>query len=325
MRKIVTTSRWPILLAGLCLVLASCAAYQTVAPAEPTTPSCVAETAPPELLKQPGYRQIIVTVEDGKGGPPSKLSRDDLRLSLGDKPVPIEFFQQHTLSVGVLVDTSASMERKLPQAQAAITEFIHHLNQRDYLFLIAFSDRAFLLQPLSTNHDIVLSRLDLLHAYGQTALYDTIAKGLLMIQHGNGCRKALFLITDGIDNTSQSTVSEIEKQARKEEVLIFSIGIGDPNVKNPFLAAGDLNVDTKTLTALAKTTGAKTYLVREVEDGELLKETAAEIAEEIGNQYSIGFVTTGAPGNPLRLELQNHKDLSLKLQGPSEDVIVAPR
>src|SRR5579863_6167371 len=133
-----------------------------------------------ELRQQPGYEQVTVTVTDPRGTYVTGLEKSDFKLYMDGQQRPIEFFRKDLntpVSVGILVDTSGSMVPKIPQAKAAIAEFISNLNPRDDVFLFAFSDRPFLLQGFTTNHAAVMSRLALLHAFGQTALYDVILDG----------------------------------------------------------------------------------------------------------------------------------------------------
>jgi Ca-activated chloride channel family protein len=263
-------------------------------------------TVPSRQLKsQEGYSQVTVTVTDQDGRYVTGLQKGDFKLLLDGQNRPIEFFRQDLntpVSIGILVDTSGSMEPKIPQAQAAISEFIRNLNERDDVFMFAFSSRPFLLQPFTTNHYLVLSRLELLHAFGQTSLFDTILDGLLMVQHGRYDKKALLVVTDGMDNTSQSTVEQVVAQARRMGVLVYSIGIGDPNASTlpgialgPFVFNGDVDqVDTRTLSALSTETGAKTYVVREVGDGAALRDACATISRELREQYTVGFVAPDA-------------------------------
>lgn len=281
-----------------------------------------------ELRGQPGYEQVTVTVTDQQGRYITNLQRGDFQLYIDDQQRPIEFFRQDLntpVSVGILVDTSGSMEPKIAQAQAAITEFIHNLNDSDDVFLFAFSDRPFLLQPFTRNHYLVLSRLVLLHAYGQTALFDTILDGLLMVQHGRYDKKALLVITDGMDNTSQSDLNRVIAQARRMGVLVYSIGIGDPNAPSlpslaigPFIVNGDIDqVDARTLKMLSSETGAKTYLVREVGDGAALRDACATISRELREQYTIGFVAPDAGRGGyrnLRVDIPSRGDANVRVR-----------
>ena len=202
---------------------------------------------------------------------------------------PMEFFRKDLntpVSVGIMVDTSGSMEPKIPQAKAAIAEFIRDLNPRDDVFLFAFSEDPYLLQAFTVNHAAVMSRLALLHAYGRTALYDVILDGLIMVARGRYDKKALLVVTDGMDTASSSSVDQVVMQARRQGVLVYSIGIGDPSPGEigfgiaPFILAGNRDhVDERTLRRLSTESGARTYVLGEVGDGEMLRRDCAAISE----------------------------------------------
>src|SRR5215469_9517682 len=268
----------------------------------------------PQLREQPGYAQVTVTVTDSNGGYVTGLQKGDFKLYLDGQQRPIEFFRQDTntpVSVGILVDTSGSMTPKLNQARAAIAQFLRDLNDKDDVFLFAFSAHPFLLQPFTMNHELVMRRLELLHAYGQTALFDVIMQGLMMVQRGRYDKKALLVITDGMDNASSATLAEVVGEARRMGVLVYSIGIGDPNATGsgfsfaigPFTlpSLGDIErVDAQTLHTLSTETGAKTYIIAQVGDGEQLRNACQSISLELREQYTIGFVAPDASAGGYR-------------------------
>jgi Ca-activated chloride channel homolog len=279
------------------------------------------------LRNQSGYEQVPVTVTDQAGRYVTGLQKGDFRIYVDGIQRPVEFLRQDfntPVSVGIIADTSGSMEPKLTQLRAAIAQFIRDLNSRDDVFLFAFSNRPFLLQPFTTNHYLVMSRLALLHAYGQTALFDTVMDGLIMVQHGRYDKKALLVVTDGMDNASQATLMQVVGQARRMGVLIYSIGIGDPNsggvgiAIGPFMFGGDMDhVDTQTLSELSNETGARTYLVREVGDGDLLRKDCEAISNELREQYTVGFVAPD-PSRPgyrsLRVDVPGKPELSVRVR-----------
>jgi Ca-activated chloride channel family protein len=257
------------------------------------------------IRNQQGYAQTTVTVTDQDGRYITGLQKSDFKLYVDGMQRDISFFRQDSntpVSVGILVDTSGSMEPKLPQAEAAISELIRNLNDEDDVFLIAFSSRPFVLQEFTTNHELVLNRLELLHAFGQTSLYDTVIQGLLMVRHGRWDKKALVVITDGMDNTSQATLDEVGAQARRMGVLVYAIGIGDANPSNvpmmqigPFAIGDDSNqVDAATLQMLSSESGGKTFLMHEVGDGAALRAACEQISHELRQQYTIGFIAPDA-------------------------------
>jgi Ca-activated chloride channel homolog len=284
-----------------------------------------------QLRTQPGYAQATVTVTDRSGAHITDLTKDDFRLYEDGQPRPIQFFRKDLnapFSIGILVDTSGSMDPKIPQAQAAIAEFLRDLNPRDDVFLFAFSDRPFLLQDFTTNHSAVMNKLALLHAYGQTSLYDVILDGLIMVTRGRYDKKALLVVTDGMDTSSSSSIDQVIAQARRQGVLVYSIGIGDPNVSSSGFAfalgplalglgSDEERVDARTLQMLSTETGAKTYIIREVGDGELLRQATASISDELRQQYTIGF-TSPDPSRggyrSLKVEVPSHPELVVRVR-----------
>jgi len=277
------------------------------------------------LRSQNGYEQLTVTVTDQGGRYVTGLQKGDFRIYVDGIQRPLEFLRRDIntpVSIGILVDTSGSMEPKIPQARAAIAQFIRDLNPNDDIFLYAFSDQQFLLQPFTVNHDQVMRRLGLLHAYGDTAIFDTIIDGLYTISRGRYDKKALLVVTDGMDNASRATLSQVIGRARRMGVLIYSIGIGDPNSSKigfgigPLLFGGNRDhVDAEMLRELSTESGARTYLLREVGDGELLREDCTAISNELREQYTAGFVVPDpsmAGYRSLRVDVPRRPELTVR-------------
>jgi Ca-activated chloride channel family protein len=283
-----------------------------------------------QLRTQPGYAQATVTVTDQSGAHITDLTKDDFRLYEDGQPRPIQFFRKDLnapVSLGILVDTSGSMEPKIPQARAAIAEFLDELNPRDDVFLFAFSERPYMLQDFTTNHSAVMNRLALLHAYGRTSLYDVILDGLIMVSRGRYDKKALLVVTDGMDTSSSSSIDQVVTQARRQGVLVYSIGIGDPNIGDsgigisigPFVLGSDdeERVDAQTLQTLSSETGAKTYIVREVGDGEMLRQATESISKELREQYTVGFTSPDPDRGgyrSLKVEVPTHPALVVRVR-----------
>lgn len=282
-----------------------------------------------ELRRQPGYEQVTVTVTDPNGTYVTGLQKQDFKLYLDGQQRPIQFFRQDLntpVSVGIVVDTSGSMVTKIPQVRAASAEFIRNLNDRDDIFMYAFSARPFLLQAFTTNHEMVLSKLRLLRPGGQTALFDVILQGLNTVERGRYDKKALLVITDGVDDASAATVDDVVRQARRMGVLVYSIGIGNPRASvgfsisiGPFAAPfGDDDwVDAETLHTLSTETGAKTYIIAKAGDGELLRRACENISLELREQYTVGFLAPdpGAGGyRKLRVEVPGKTSADVRVR-----------
>jgi len=291
------------------------------------------EIPPRQLRSQAGYAQVTLTVTDSSGRYVTGLSRDEVKLYVDGTQRSIEFFRRDLkapVSVGILVDTSGSMQPKIPQARAAIAQFVNDLNPRDDIFLVAFSHRPYLLQGFTTDHDQVLERLGLLHAEGRTALYDVIMDGLLTVERGRYDKKALLVVTDGMDTASHmASIEQVVEEARRLGVLVYSIGIGDPNASSlgfgiaigPFLlgpGGGDEErVDAQTLQTLSGETGAKTFIIARVGDGEALRNACEQITLELREQYTVGFVApdpeTGGYRS-LKVEVPAHPEMTVRVR-----------
>jgi Ca-activated chloride channel family protein len=285
-----------------------------------------------ELRRQPGYAQVTVTVMNQDGGYVSGLQKQDFTVYEDGIQRPVEFFRRDLnvpVSIGILVDTSGSMEPKLAQARLAISQFLRDLNPQDDVFLFAFSNRPFLLQPFTTDHALVMSRLSLLRAFGRTALYDVILDGLLMVERGRHEKKALLVLTDGMDNASMYSLSQVVSQARRLGVLIYSIGIGNPNIggSSPwasflgplgFVGALDYDrVDAATLEALSRETGARTFIIRAVGDGAQLRLATQTISTELRQQYTVGFLSPDPSRGGyrrLRVEVNDHPGVRVRVR-----------
>jgi len=283
----------------------------------------------PELREQPGYAQVTVTVTDPNGGYVTGLQKDDFKLYLDGQQRPIQFFRQDLntpVSLGILVDTSGSMQPKIPQARLAIADLLDALNPRDEVFLIAFSSRPYMLQPFTMDHERVANRLMILQAFGQTSLFDAIIQGMRIVRTGRYDKRALLVVTDGMDTSSSARVEDVIAMAKKMGVLVYSIGIGDPNARElPSISIGPWSiggggvekVDAPTLTALSSESGAKTFIVRQVGDGVALRKACTQISLELREQYTVGFVAPDASAGgyrSVRVDSPTHPDDTVRVR-----------
>jgi len=268
---------------------------------------------------------------------PPKLTLANLRLYQSGKQLQIVYLQPQPVTVGILVENSGSMEPKLPQTRAALADFIRGLNPGDEIFVDAFSDRPFTLAELSTDHKVAIDHLGMMRAYGRTALYDVIIQGLQTVSQGCNQRKALVVLTDGMDTASSSSLDQVTKDAQSVKVPICSIGIGDPTasssggrsfyfgppslsggrsfIPTPILLSGtndEERVDTQTLHKLSARTAGETFFVAIGSQENSLKQTTTDVARKIGNQYTVGFVGDGTISQ-LQFGVTNQNGVSLKI------------
>jgi VWFA-related protein len=277
------------------------------------------------LRGQPGYQQVTVTVTDSSGKYVTDLKQDDFRVFEDGQERPVEFFRidrRIPVSIGIVVDSSKSMESKMRQAGTAITQFVNDLNRGDDIFLESFSVQAELLQPFTFDHSEIINHLEFLHPLTQTSIYDAILMGLFEMQRAKRSKRALLVITDGMDNRSYSTRAQVIGVARGMKVLIYSIGIGDTAPKSGGFMGGIFRpdseeVDAQTLRDLSEETGAKTFILRRVGDGAQLRQDCEAISNELRQQYTIVYLSPN-PGRPgyrtLRVDVPKRPELSVRVR-----------
>ncbi len=284
--------------------------------------------APPQapslkLRSQPGYQQVTVTVVDRSGRYVTDLKEDDFRVLEDGESRSLKAFRidrDAPVSVGIVVDSSESMGSKYPQAQVAIARFVNDLDSDDDVFLTAFSNYIYLLQPFTFDHTKIIDKLGILRPLRQTALYDAIFDGLLRVVRGRHDKKVLLVVTDGIDNRSKHSIEEVVDLARRMEVLIYSIGIGEATQPSGIIAKflhDDERVDVETLTKLSQESGAKTFIVPSTGHGEELREDCEAIGAELRDQYTLAYLSPNPDHEGfrgLRVDIPKHPELSVRVR-----------
>jgi VWFA-related protein len=259
---------------------------------------------PADLAHKPGYRQFSVSVTEASGRPISGLKQQDFVLSEESRTFPVAYFRENKndepVAIALVVDTSGSMQPKLPTVKRSLGNLVENLNRCDEVTMFAFSGRPFLLMPLSTDHQVVARKMELFHAYGQTALYDATNAALRTLADAEYPDRKIIVISDGMDNSSRETQARVSAQARKDGVPIYAVGIGEPDTKDtpdiaigPFVLGHDEDrVDAKGLEALSAAAGGRTFMVSAaVEDaGNGFMDAIAIIADTIARGYAVGAV-----------------------------------
>jgi Ca-activated chloride channel family protein len=172
---------------------------------------------------------VTATVTDGTGRFVSGLRKEDFVVYEDGKPQSVSQFdaERVPVSLGIALDTSGSMiGEKILAAQAALNRFLFDLlGQQDEVFLYRFDSRPDLVQAWSTDRQAVSRALGRVQPRGGTAMYDTIAEAVPMAQAGSRRKKALVVISDGVDTASRTQSSELRQLIRETEVLVYAIGI----------------------------------------------------------------------------------------------------
>jgi Ca-activated chloride channel family protein len=254
---------------------------------------------------------VGVTVTDPDGRIVTGLTKNDFRVYDDKVPQQIASFsaEDAPASVGILFDSSASMANKIDRSRAAALEFFKTSNPDDEFMLIDFSNRPNLLSAFTSKVDALEDGLLLLEAGGRTAMLDGIYLGLSEMRRAHSSRKALVVVSDGIDNQSRYTEREITAALRESDTELYAIGILETAA---FRWLPGEKSGPALLSRLANLSGGHMFPAKSAAE---LPEIARKISLELRNQYVIGY----RPSNLIHDGRWRHINLELAASksGPS--------
>lgn len=269
----------------------------TVQPASPqATPPNNKTPAPPGQQK-PGTEAdgtvitntdlitLTVTVTDIYGRFVSGLGKSAFSVFDEKQQQDIAFFSDDDspVSVGVIFDVSGSMSGdKVRRARDALAHFIQTSHDRDEYFLIGFNSRAQLLLDRTLDGNSVLDKLTFVSTKGSTALYDACYLGVERVTRGLHPKRALLLISDGQDNNSRYTFTELRRVLKESDVVVYGIGILSGNDTGSSLGMEGQGI----LEEMAAVSGGKAFFPRNNAE---MDDIFEQIALELRHQYSIGY------------------------------------
>jgi len=201
--------------------------------------AAVVLVVPPVLLgqqdQQPRFRtgvdvvSVSATITDANGRFVRNLTRDDFVVYEDGVAQPVLYFSNERVpvSLGLALDTSGSMAgEKIRAAQSALSRFlVDLLGPEDEVFVYRFSDEAVLVQGWTSDRRQLPRLLGDIHPSGETVLYDTVSESIPLAKGGHHRKKALVVISDGNDTGSTISVSEVQRQIRESEILVYAVGI----------------------------------------------------------------------------------------------------
>ena len=179
---------------------------------------------------------VTATVIDASGRYVDGLTAEDFRVIENGHEQKISFFShdsQIPISLGVLIDTSGSLQDKLHQGLETLRGIAATLSSADEMFVITFDSHVNLKQRFTSNPAEMQQALRDVHAHGETAVYDAIAAGLREMQAAKHRKRILLLVTDGFDSRSRITAGQAEELLKRSNILLYAIGIDDGNTDAP--------------------------------------------------------------------------------------------
>lgn len=243
------------------------------------------------LIEHEQVRLILLStaVTNSKGRPVRGLTAEDFSLFEDDTARSIDFFateEELPIALAFVLDVSGSMEfrGRLEDSKEIIRTFVAKLRPKDRMGLICFADEQVTwVTEFTSNRLRFLRRLEVQEGLGPTALYDALAASPHLVHAETRERKAIVLLTDGLDNASRLTQLEAIWIARRVQVPIYTINF--LRMKHSQLAR-EARQNLRVLQRFSSETGGASYAVHS--PGEL-EDAVRRIQAELTFQYVIGY------------------------------------
>jgi VWFA-related protein len=243
---------------------------------------------------------VLATVRNKTGALIGDLNQQDFSLSEDGRPQSIRYFLRESdlpLTLGLMVDTSGSQRRVLDAERGATLRFLDQVfrENKDHVFIMQFDSSVQMKQPLTSS----IRKLDEAMNYvdtetmrqvrmqhgGGTLLYDAVAGACDEVMRKQTGRKALIVLSDGVDFGSETTLNEAVEAAQRADTLIYSILYADAAAYGIFGGGAD---GRRALERMSEDSGGSFF---EVSKKQPVERTFDILQEELRNQYNLGYVS----------------------------------
>ena len=270
---------------------------------------------------------MLATVRRPDGEIVRSLKKEDFVLSENGRPQQIRYFSAETdlpLTIGLLIDTSWSQRRVMDAEKVASFAFVGEVLREatDHVFLVQFDMGIEFRQKLTSSRkdfEDALRRVELpsmrqleLQRDGGTLLYEAVAVAARDVMRPLEGRKALIILSDGVDTQSEVPLSTAIEEAQRAGTLIYSIVFSDANAYGtalgPLLGGGDSAHGRSVLQRMSRETGGRCL---EVSKSLSIEQIFKNIQDELRSQYNLGFVSDV----PVRISEFRKLQLTTKQKG----------
>jgi len=274
---------------------------QPVIPPAPAAESAPAPATPPAASsQQPQFRagvdlvSLNVTVTDQTQKYVVDLSQDDFQVYEDGVKQDVTLFNRTNLPIALalLVDTSASMETRLPIAQEAAIGFARKLRAQDLAEIIDFDSRVIVLQNFTNKASDLETAIRKTSAGGSTSMYNAIYIALKDLKKAVATnsdeirRQAIVVLSDGEDTSSLLPFEEVLDLAKRSETAIYAIGLRASESSSS--ASKGFKEAEFVLRQLAQETGGRSFFPNQIAD---LNGIYGQISEELSSQYTVGYTS----------------------------------
>ena len=249
---------------------------------------------------------VPVTITDVMNRPVVGLGQNNFELYENKKPQEIKHFSSEDtpISVGIIVDTSGSMNYKLDRAREAVAEFCDIANPNDEFFMITFADTPRLATDFTTRQEQIENDLLTARSKGRTSLLDAIYMGVRKMRNARYSRRALLIISDGGDNHSRYSDHDVKAAVKEADVLIYAVGTFDRYVNTQEELMGP-----ELLRSITGLTGGQTFTLSNVNE---MPAVTRAIGTQLRHQYMLAYEPQSKPKDG-----KWHK-ISVKLRLPNK-------
>lgn len=260
------------------------------------------------LAQTPSFRaavdvvSVTAVVRDSRGRPVNNLLREDFQVFERGEQRPIVQFKasdQGPISLGILFDVSGSMRgaTQMAAGQRAVEQILSWVNPaQDEVGLFSFDAELRKEVDFTTDLEKVRVAVNSLTAVGQTSLYDAIGKTAAALSDRPSPRRAVVVITDGIDTSSKLTPAQVSGMASAIDVPVYVIAVLSP-LDHPGQDSAVVGADTSPvathLSNLAYWTGGTLFMVSAPAHA---SQAARDLVTELRHQYLLAFEAARKPG-----------------------------
>jgi VWFA-related protein len=257
---------------------------------------------------------VLFTVADKKGKFIADLKQDFFKVFEDGRPMPITNFSAETnlpLTIALLIDTSGSVRDRLRFEQEAAIEFFYStlMRGKDRALVIGFDSGVDLIQDYTDDPEKLSKSIRSMRAGGGTSLYDAVHVATSEKLAGQNGRRIMVIISDGDDNSSRTSLTEVLENVQRNDVVIYTISTNSTGMGGEKSGRGD-----KVLKTLSDETGGRMFSPLKVED---LNSNFANIAEELRLQYALAYRSTN--------QLRNGAFRKIRIEPASKNYVVRAR
>ena len=279
----------------------------------------VAVSAPGAFAQLPRFESgtdlviLSATAVDKRGRPVTDLRQGELRVFEDGRPQPLEHFSQGRATSArllLLLDASGSMngELKAASTRMAAVQILAALDPMDEAALAAFDHKYWGVVAFTRDRRKVEEAMAAIEAFGSTALHDALAKAASdLASHGEG-RRAVVVLTDGVDTASTLVADEVLSRSQALDVPIYAVSVVSPidDPESPRYAGGErpaaATAGAAVLARYAALSGGAAFTVSDIGG---LRAAAARIVNELKHQYRLGYDPPPGPPRFRRIDVRS--------------------